>query len=123
MNGRLYLSIVALALCIAINNRTASAQSFPLLGRVISNGTNVSATSTATVFTTPSSRHFVLTQFCGGSSMILSGGTFGNVASLTTDRLCYSFNPGYAMPQNEAIQCTNPISGGSWCSISGVSEK
>jgi hypothetical protein len=55
--------------------------------------------------------------------MVVAGHTFGNIASMTSDRLCYSFATGYALPADEEIQCTNPINGASSCSISGILAK
>jgi hypothetical protein len=124
MRRQLCFGLVAGVIAFGVLNTSARAQSFPISGRILSASTNVAASSNATVFTTPATGHFVLTQTCGGSQMIVSANSFGLIASMSTDVLCDSFNPvGYALPQGEAIQCTNPLGVSSWCSISGILEK
>jgi hypothetical protein len=125
MRRRLYLGSLSGFISFVVLNTSAAAraQTAPLAGQLMSAGTAVGASSTATALTTPSSGHFVLTQACGGSSMQLAGSTFRLIATMTSDVLCYPFSVGYALPANEAIRCTNPLSGSPWCSVSGVRTK
>jgi hypothetical protein len=125
MRRQLYFGLFSGVIALGLLNTSARAQSFPITGRIRSASTTLAKSSNATVFMTPATGHFILTQACGGGSMILSADTFGLIAAMTTDVLCYSFNPaGFALPQGEAIVCTNPLSvSTSWCSISGILEQ
>lgn len=124
MRKQLYLGILAGVVGLGLLKTAAQAQIFPLVGTVSSASAVVAANSTTPVFTTPASGYFILTQFCGGFGMSVSGNTFGNIAVGSSDTECNTFNPGYVLPQGETIQCTNPLSGGpSWCNISGILEK
>jgi hypothetical protein len=127
MKLRLVLPLVAVILAFgAITN--AQAQQIPRQGTLESASTNVRANSTATVFTTPSTGHFILTMACTSSpSLLLSGSTFGFIAAINQTLpavgYCTSFALGYAIPQSEAIQCQNTARSHSIsCSVSGVLE-
>lgn len=93
------------------------------LTAVISGSVNIPPNSTVTVLTTPPSESFVLMQVCGQSNVLLSGASFGAIAQLTSDVLCYHFEPGYRLAPNETVQCTNILSASSFCSVSGVRTK
>ena len=77
-----------------------------------------------TVYTTSATSDFILTQFCAGP---VSGGTrlaavnLGSIAH-TSDRLCYTFQPGLIMPKAAAITCTitDFAFAGSFCMIAGL---
>jgi hypothetical protein len=124
---RLQICSVVLAAALAIGPpATVRAQSVPLHGTIFSASVNVRAGSTVKVATTPASAKFILTQFCAGGAMSLSGATFGFIAAVsgTGATNCASFRRGYALPSNEAIQCTstNTFGTSAGCSISGIIE-
>ena len=102
-----------------------------LAGTIKSASATASAQGTATIFTTPAIGHFVLTQACAnaGPAVTFKGGTFGFIADINSSGFsvgqplptCVSFSPGYAMPQNEEIECVGfSPNVGIECSISGV---
>ena len=80
---------------------------------------------TQTVFTTPDTGEFVLTQLCvspvnGGIRLAATG--FGAIAH-TGDTMCSIFNPGVILPKSSAITCSttsDPIDGDYFCAISGL---
>ena len=100
-------------------------------------GTVVTATATApnqgaqvTVFTTPGTGQFVLTQLCvfrGQNEDTLSGGTLGGIARSLGDNsgLCTTYTPGLAIPQNEDLnfQDTRNDAEDSIVTITGVLSK
>ena len=92
-------------------------------GGLVSASVEIPAFSAATVFTTPSDKFFVLTTACGTGLPIVSGGTFGFITTIASENQCVNFNPGYALPKDEAIICTNLFGGSVNCSISGVLTK
>jgi hypothetical protein len=121
-----FLRLLAVVTGFGLANLAAHAQTAPVQGKLVSASTQTSAQSKVTIYTTPSSGHFVLTQFCAGASASLSGKTFGSIAStgpgLSTNLPlpCISFNPGFPLPTHEKIECTT--GGSSFCSIVGVIE-
>ncbi len=80
---------------------------------------------TQTVYTTPETGEFLLTQFCvgpanGGIRLAVTG--FGPIAH-TGSEMCYAFNPGVIVPKNSAITCSTTQyaeSGDYFCAISGL---
>lgn len=80
---------------------------------------------TETVFTTPETGDFVLTQVCvspvtGGMRLAVRG--FGPIVH-TSDAACYMFNPGMSTPKGAPITCSTtsrPNRGDYFCTISGL---
>lgn len=80
---------------------------------------------TETVFTTPETGDFILTQVCvspvtGGIRLAVRG--FGPIMH-TSDAPCYIFNPGMSVPKGSPITCSitsGPIRGDYFCTISGL---
>ena len=104
----------------------ARSGTFPIEGKIVSASTSVTEASTATVFTTPDSGHFILTVFCSNSSSAF-GSTFGFIVGFAPSNLsahahCHAFNPGVALPRREAILCEGET-GASYCNISGILEE
>jgi hypothetical protein len=120
------LRLLAVVTGFGLASLAAQAQTAPVQGKLISATTQISGISTVvTVYTTPSSGHFILTQFCTGGFGTLSGKTFGSIASCpgslgpgANPPPCISFYPGFPLPTHEKIHCT----GAGFCSIAGVIE-
>ena len=80
---------------------------------------------TETVFTTPETGDFVLTQVCvspvtGGIRLAVRG--FGPIVH-TSDAPCYIFDPGMSVPKGSPITCSTtsrPNRGDYFCTISGL---
>jgi hypothetical protein len=80
---------------------------------------------TETVFTTPETGDFVLTQVCvspvtGGMRLAVRG--FGPIMH-TSDAPCYIFDPGISVPNGSPITCSTtsrPNRGDYFCTISGL---
>lgn len=80
---------------------------------------------TETVFTTPETGDFVLTQVCvspvtGGMRLAVRG--FGPIMH-TSDAPCYIFDPGMSVPNGSPITCSTtsrPNRGDYFCTISGL---
>jgi hypothetical protein len=80
---------------------------------------------TETVFTTPETGDFVLTQVCvspvtGGMRLAVRG--FGPIVH-TSSAPCYIFNPGMSVPKGAPITCSTtsrPSRGDYFCTISGL---
>jgi hypothetical protein len=119
MRGRLCLTILAAIIGFGPLSTAARAQSLPLLAQIVSAGTTVPSSGTATVFTAPSHGNFILTQFCAGiAGMTLSG--VGYIASIEDNPTgCVTFNPGFAVPQNQALECANVQAFPVGCSVTG----
>jgi len=101
-----------------------------LSGRIISVAVEIPANSNTPVFTTPSSRFFILTQVCtrtgAGPIPLLIGSTFGvfilgDVSQ--TEGICRTFSPGIALPQNEALSFTTANTVSARGMITGVLSK
>jgi hypothetical protein len=103
----------------------ARAQSVPLTGKIVSESSrSIASGGSATVYTTPTAGHFVLTQVCSYKPGV-SGNTFGLIASTIEQgdtNPCVSLSPGYALPAREVISCQNVNPNSNECSISGVME-
>ena len=80
---------------------------------------------TQTVYITPDTGEFLLTQFCvspvnGGIRLAASG--FGPIAH-TGGAMCYTFSPGVIVPKNSTMTCSTTgyaDSGDYFCTISGL---
>jgi hypothetical protein len=133
---QLYVVILAGVIGFGPLNTVARAQHFPIEGEIVSASASLAAlsppnTTSATVFTTPGSGHFLLTEFCGGPLITnLLGNTFGPIVDgpISNDQIlpCLAFHPGVALPKREAIICNNiesPPIVNSNCSISGILEE
>jgi hypothetical protein len=80
---------------------------------------------TQTVYTTPETGEFVLTQLCvspvnGGIRLAVTG--FGQIAH-TGDAMCTTFNPGMIVPKKSTMTCSTTTyadSGEYFCTISGL---
>jgi len=85
-----------------------------------------SPNETQTVFTTPSTGDFVLTQFCSDpvtGGMLLAAARLGAIAQTGAGNLCYSFQPGFIMPQGAAITCATSTfaeNASHFCTIAGL---
>ncbi len=126
MRSRIYLAACAAALAAALP-AGVRAQHVPLKGTIVSASTTVGPSNTANIAKTPASGNFILTQFCAGGAMTLSGSTFGFIAAVVSGPgapNCVTFNRGFALPPNETIRCQNINVVGSnlGCSISAVVE-
>ncbi len=84
------------------------------------------ANDTQVVYTTAPTGDFILTQFCASpvtGGVLLSAVRVGGIAQTTVGSLCYSFQPGFVMPQNSAIICATTSAaetGAFFCSIAGL---
>jgi hypothetical protein len=99
-----------------------------LNGQVLTAGVAVPANSSATVFTTPASGFFILTQVCSGFASCIGNLTVAGLGSIpaadNNGGSCQSFAPGLALPQNTAVSCANRCtSQGATCLITGVVTK
>jgi hypothetical protein len=113
--------ILSLSLAGVLAAGAASAQSLPLKGKIFSASAAISANGTTTVFTTPLRGDvFVLTEACTTGGITLSGKTFGTITRFGSILACLSFSPGFALPANEDVQCTDLTGNPDNCSISGV---
>jgi hypothetical protein len=106
MQARELLWPVTAAIVVGAVTLTVHAQTAPVHGKLISASTQLPAQSTATIYTTPASGHFILTQFCAGQFASLSTGTSGSIAvagvsSQLASPPCVSFNPGFPLPARE----------------------
>jgi hypothetical protein len=80
---------------------------------------------TQTVYVTPKTDEFVLTEFCvspvnGGIRLAVTG--FGPIAH-TIGATCHTFNPGVIVPKNSTMTCSTTSyadSGDYFCAISGL---
>jgi hypothetical protein len=91
-----------------------------LSGKIVSAAVEVAPTTAATVYTTPATGFFILTQVCvqDRSEMAVRGATLG---PLVTDDRCTTYTPGVALPRNEVITCANnDATPTGACSITGV---
>jgi collagen triple helix repeat protein len=103
-----------------------------LSGQILSTGVDVSPSSSATVFTTPATGTFILTQFCtpvvtlgvNGNTLqtfaaSLQGRTFGRIPGIPLalgdtgsvpipSSSCTTYAPGIALPPNEELTCSQP---------------
>ena len=126
MRGRLCLGILAGVIGFGLLNTAARAQSVPIIGQIFSASITVAPSGSSAVFTTPSFGHFILTQFCAFTEMDLDGITsFGFIATVgsSSSFSCDSFNPGFALPPSQVLECVNLTTTASSCSISGILEK
>jgi hypothetical protein len=84
------------------------------------------ANETQAVFITAATGDFVLTQFCSDAvtgGVVLSAVRLGSIAQTAGGNLCYTFQPGFIMPQGAAISCTLgqlAETGNHFCSIAGL---
>jgi len=97
-----------------------------LSGLMISRSVAVPDLASATVFTTPATGFYILTQFCatapGVGSVTLSGSTFGQVVVSTSDE-CTTYNQGITFAPGEVLTCANGGTGATeHCMITGVLE-
>ncbi len=81
-------------------------------GTLISASAIVPALSSVTVFTTPGTGAFILTQFVSNATS-LRGSTFGPI-------LIATYFPGVALPQGEALICRNEVTFPGACMVVGV---
>lgn len=95
-----------------------------LKGRLVSRTVTAAATTIAPIYVTEAKGSFVLTQICtadadSGSEALLSGSTFGLVA---TDRqTCRAYDPGLVFPANETLNCVNSANDFALvCTITGL---
>jgi hypothetical protein len=80
---------------------------------------------TQTVYVTPETGEFVLTELCvspvnGGIRLAVMG--FGTIAH-TGSEMCHMFNPGMIVPKNSTMTCSTTgyaDSGEFFCTISGL---
>ena len=81
---------------------------------------------TQVVFTTSPTGDFILTQFCTNpvtGGMLLAAVRLGGIAQTNPGNLCYNFQPGFIMPQGQAITCaTSSFAeiGSHFCTIAGL---
>ena len=112
----------------AINNSHSNIKNLLSKSNVTSASTNLTGPAdTQTVYTTPASGDFLVTNFC---SSVVTGGVQLSAAGLGALALtgiggsCTTFNPGISVGANTAISCSTG-SGASpgtvyFCSISGL---
>ena len=83
-----------------------TAQTFGLSGTIVSAVAIAPDGGSTTLYTTPGTGQFILTQLCfdfshtPGSSL-LAGGTFGEIGFSGAN--CVEYKPGLALPQNEIL--------------------
>ena len=88
-------------------------------GTVESASATVPANDTATVYTTPAGRPFVLTQVClDAGGVVVQGATFGVIPGEMG--ACTTYHPGIALPRDEAISCENPNGVPVNCMVTGI---
>jgi hypothetical protein len=133
---QLYVVILAGVIGFGPLNTVARAQHFPIEGEIVSASASLAApsppnTTSATVFTTPASGHFILTEYCAsGYDLNLSVGTFGTIAAqiatpgehASGGSGCVAFQPGMALPQREQIICVSFLHSEGYCRITGILE-
>ena len=83
--------------------------------QVVTATTNLGPGESVSVYNTPASGDFLLTQFCaspdatGGVSLDVSG--FGTIAQTTSTLSCFTFNPGVSVPKGSTLSCTTSAAG------------
>jgi hypothetical protein len=113
--------VAALAVVAALVGTPIEAQQFKrgLSGTIVSKSVLVPSGGSATVYTTPPTGHFILTQaclYCGGGGLV--GSTFGQIL---TDITCTTYEPGIALPEGETLTCVHTACGGEApCMITGI---
>jgi hypothetical protein len=127
MMRQIYVVILAGVIGFGPLNTVARAQHFPIEGEIVSASASLAAlsppsTTSATVFTTPASGDFILTEICTSGNLNLSGSTFGTIAALQESG-CVAFQPGMALPQREQIICVGFLGESeNYCRITGILE-
>jgi hypothetical protein len=121
MQARGLLRSVTAAIAFGALSLAAHAQTAPVQGKLVSASKQVKGPS-GTVYTTPSSGHFVLVQACADNGITLAGRTFGFIGFTDSTTGCISFTPGFPLPQHEPIYFTGGGSHLTSVSIVGVIE-
>ena len=81
---------------------------------------------TVTVYTTPETGNFILTQLCVGPAnggIRLAANGFGPIAHTSFQDYCQIFSPGFVVPPNSAMTCSTTAAaeaGDHFCTISGM---
>jgi hypothetical protein len=82
---------------------------------------------TETIYTTPASGDFILTEFCASlqpdGGVLLSAAGLGGIAQTGPTTSCFTFTPGLSIPKGSAVSCSTASGaspGSYFCMISGV---
>jgi hypothetical protein len=82
---------------------------------------------TETVYTTPASGDFILTEFCASlqpdGGVLLSAAGLGGIAQTGPTTSCFTFTPGLSIPKGSLVSCSTASGaspGSYFCMISGV---
>ena len=119
------IAIVSVAaVLIGTSAQAQSIKKSTLSGTLTSAGAVATAAGTpVTIFTTPASGFFILTQACsttpGVSNVTFTAGTVGTIVTSTSDE-CTQFINGIAIPVSTAIQCASGTGSNENCMITGV---
>jgi hypothetical protein len=124
------VAILAVSISFGLLNSSARAQTAPVSGTIVSASVDTPRVGYATVYSTPSSGNFVLTQFCAGVNLDTTTGSgitlddlqTGNPIAFLAAGKCESFEPGYAIPPSHNLICRSRQGPAAFCSISGVLE-
>ncbi len=124
------LPVIVVAISWAATNLNSSRSNiyreFPGTRLVTASTSLTRANDTQTVVLTPPTGDFVLTQFCSSSAtggILLSAARLGSIAQTGSGNLCYTFQPGFILPQGAALTCaTGPLAetANHFCSIAGL---